>query len=402
MFKTINPILTSIVVSFFLHGCSQSVDSESNVTSVIDKKEVLIQRNSETEALYKHLKTFSETGKIMFGMANPTTIRYLDGPKNNDIEQSDCKDITGSHPAFHESDFMWYQEDSAFKKYDLQAMKNASKRGAVCGYCWHIRGMNSNEFYAKKDGRFTNDKDLVKNIVANDDRNTNKALDWYLNQIDNDVIPVFKELGFPLVFRPFHEMNGNWFWWGTDNCTTEEYIKLFRLTVDYLRKNGINNLLYTWSVNVDATFEFYPGDNYVDILGLDSYEPGIASWNQKDKFINTLRALTDSAFSKGKIAALTETGCRKENGKFRYVDEYPDYWTEYVLNPIINDKKAKRIVWILSWYSGDWNHDLSGQYYIPYKGIKRPNSKVAIDDFMKFYNHPETLFEDDLPNMYQQ
>ncbi|MDF1548545.1 MAG: glycosyl hydrolase [Bacteroidales bacterium] len=401
MLKKTPPIL--IIIIAITLACNSNADkTTSNATSENIKNKNAMYQDTLTQILYKNLKNLSETGKIMFGMANPTTIGYTKGPKNNDIEQSDCKDITGSHPAFHESDFMWYQEDPSFKEYDLKAMKKAYGRGAVCGYCWHFRGMRSNEFYAKKDGKYTDDKDLVKAILASPDRNTNKALDWFLLQIDTLLIPVFKELGFPLVFRPFHEMNGNWFWWGSDNCTPQEYIKLFRLTVDYLREKGVNNLLYAWSLNVDATFEYYPGDGYVDILGLDSYEPGIAPWNSEEKFIKTLQALTDSAFSKGKIAALTETGCRKDNELFRYVDQYPDYWTKHVLNPIINDKKAKRIVWILSWYSGDWDHDLSGQYYIPYKGIDRPNSKKGLDDFIKFYNAPETLFEDDLPDMYHK
>jgi hypothetical protein len=57
------------------------------------------------------------------------------------------------------------------------------------------------------------------------------------------------------------------------------------------------------------------------------------------------------------------------------------------LNPILADAKAKQIVWILSWYSADWKNDLTGQYYIPYKGINRPNSQKAIKDFIGFYKN---------------
>jgi mannan endo-1,4-beta-mannosidase len=359
----------------------------------------VVIRNQQTEKLFENLKKLSAEGKIMFGMANPTSIGYISGPKNNQIDQSDSKDITGSHPAFHESDLMWYS-DTTFKKYDMEALRQAYKRGAVCGYCWHFRGRHSQEFYAKKDGKFTGDKDLVKQIIASPDRASNDALDWFLNQLDNEVIPVFRELGFPLVFRPFHEMNGNWFWWGTDNCTPEEYQKLFRITVDYLRKNKINNLLIAWSVNVDVSFEHYPGNDYVDILGLDSYEPGIEPWNPMEKFIASLGQLTDYAAKHQKVAALTETGCRKENGKFRYSDKYPKFWTEHILEPILADVKAKRIVWMLSWYNADWKNDLTGQYYIPYKMINRPNSQKAVKDFIDFYKSEHLLFENELPDMY--
>lgn len=384
----------------FLLSCFGKADRKTSTDETnTDKNGSSAFRNSETENLYKNLKKLSAEGKIMFGMANPTSIGYSSGPKNNQIDQSDSKDITGSHPAFHESDFMWYS-DTAFKKYDMEALRLAYKRGAVCGYCWHFRGRHSQEFYAKKDGKFTEDKDLVKQIIASPNRETNDALKWFLNQLDKEVIPVFKELGFPLVFRPFHEMNGNWFWWGTDNCTPEEYQQLFRITIDYLRKNKVDNLLIVWSVNVDVSFDYYPGDDYVDILGLDSYEPGIESWNPMEKFIASLGQLADYVAEHQKVAALTETGCRKENGKFRYTDKYPKFWTEHVLNPILADAKAKRIVWIMSWYSADWKNDLTGQYYIPYKGINRPNSQKAIKDFIGFYKNESLLFENELPDMY--
>src|SRR5690606_31336459 len=52
----------------------------------------------------------------------------------------------------------------------------------------------------------------------------------------------------PVIFRPWHEHNGDWFWWGKGNCTEEEYIALFRFTVDYLKdKKGIHHLLYAFS-----------------------------------------------------------------------------------------------------------------------------------------------------------
>lgn len=395
-------ILSSGILLFiffcFLVNCTKF--SNTGNKKRLQTNIVFEKQNKETSKLYNNLKKLSTDGKIMFGMANPTTISYKGRLKQNRTDISDCKDITGSNPAYYESDFMWYS-DTAFKRADIEAMKAAYTRGAVCGYCWHFRGKNSNEFYNKKEGKYTSDKELLKEIIASDNREGNQALDWYLDQIDNEIIPVFKELGFPIVFRPFHEMNGNWFWWGSDNCTPAEYIKLFRLTVDYLRDNKINNLLYAWSVNVDPAFEYYPGDDYVDILGLDSYEPGIAPWNKDNKLVKSLQVITDFAESTNKVAALTETGCRKDNDQFTYPDKYPDFWSKYVFEPIINDSKAKRIVWVMSWYSSDWNNDLNGQFYIPYKGISRPNGNKAISDFKKLYDSKITIFENNIGNMYK-
>lgn len=349
-------------------------------------------RNHQTEALYNNLKKLSGKG-ILFGMSNPTTLTY-NKVINPDVNKSDCKDITGSHPAFFEGDLMWYSNPE-IKRIDMEAMRAAQGHGAICGYCWHIRGIESNSFYAK-DG----DRKLVHNIVSNPNRKTNPSLDWYLKKLDEEVIPIFMELGFPLIFRPFHEMNGDWFWWGRRWCKIDEYKSLYRLTVDYLRAAGVRNLLFAWSPDTISGLEFYPGDDYVDVLGMDIYEPGIDRSKSTEKMLKSLAVLTDYAAEHQKIAAMTECGCRKDKDIWRYPDLYPDFWTKYVLEPILNDPKARRIVWISSWNNADWKNDGTGQFYIPYKGLATPKGKEAIADFRKFYDHPVTLFENDLPDMY--
>jgi mannan endo-1,4-beta-mannosidase len=328
----------------------------------------------------------------MFGMANPTTLTYLKCI-NPEIDKSDCKDITGSHPAFFEGDLMWYFNPE-FKKIDLKAMKAAYSRGSVCGYCWHLRGMESGSFYAK-DG----DRTLLHKIVSNPDRNTNPSLDWYLKKIDEMVIPIFKAFNFPIIFRPFHEMNGDWFWWGSSCCTTDEYKAMYRLTVNYIRRAGLRNILYAWSPDAISGLEFYPGDDYVDILGMDIYEPGIDPAKSTAKMIDGLDVLTDYAAAHDKVAAMTECGCRKDKDIRRYPDLFPDFWTRFVLEPILNDKKARRIVWISAWNNADWSKNGAGQFYIPYKGLNTPKGKEAIADFRKFYDNPVTLFEKDLSDM---
>jgi mannan endo-1,4-beta-mannosidase len=367
-----------------------------------EKTKENMKRDHATEKLYQNLKKIVSDGKIMFGIANPTTLKYIDTHIYEGFDDSDCKDITGSHPAFYESDFMWHIE-KPLRDADVEAMKKAHARGAVLGYCWHTRGMTSNSFYAKHNDEFTSDKDLVKKIVSDLPREENPELDWLLTEIDTLIIPVLEEIGAPIVFRPWHEMNGFWFWWGSHNCTPEEYIKLFRLTVDYMREKGVRNVLYAWSPDTKATFEYYPGDEYVDILGLDMYEPGIFEWKPIELVLEEMGKLTDYAIEHGKVAAITETGLRNHHGEVQYPESYPDFWTKYMLEPLLNDPKAHRIAWILSWYSADWGKKRENQFYIPYRGIEndRKNGQEAIDDFIRFYKHPAMLFEDNLPNMYK-
>ena len=363
---------------------------------------VITLRDQKTENLYNNLKKLSTEGKIMYGSANPTTLMYKETHISKGFNNSDVKEITGQNPALHESDFMWFDDPKLIEP-DKAASKSAYRRGAVIAYCWHLRGKESISFYARDRAKFTADKELVRKITSGGKRTDNPELDWLYTKLDSTVIATFKEFGFPVIFRPWHEMNGGWFWWGKDNCSPDEYIKLFQITVDYMRTQGVTNVLYAWSPDTKLTMEYYPGDEYVDILGLDIYEMGVVPHKTIDKITIELEKLTDYAASKDKVAAITETGLRFENNVFRYPEETPDYWSKYILEPLVSNPKLNRIVWVLSWYSADWSRNRKSQVYYPYVGMENDfkNGQEAIDDFLKFYNHPATLFEDDLPDMYK-
>lgn len=82
----------------------------------------------------------------------------------------------------------------------------------------------------------------------------------------------------PFIFRPFHEFDGEWFWWGAAYNEPEEFKDLWRFTVHYLRDIlNVHNMLYAFSPDIkfDSREDYllrYPGDDYVDILGFDDYE----------------------------------------------------------------------------------------------------------------------------------
>ena len=83
----------------------------------------------------------------------------------------------------------------------------------------------------------------------------------------------------PVIFRPFHELNGSWFWWGKNHCTPEELKKAYRFTVTYLRdEKKVHNLLYAFNTDrfssEEEYMERYPGDEWVDVLGFDIYQRG--------------------------------------------------------------------------------------------------------------------------------
>lgn len=357
-------------------------------------------RNEATENLYAALKHMTRRGYTMFGMANALTISYHENKKQagSDITSSDIKEVTGDNPAFVESDLMWYS-DKAFRALDIRAMKLAHARGAVVGYCWHLGGMRSGSFAVQEGGAA--DSDLAARIVANADRRKNAELDWYLTLLDTLAIPVFRELEFPLVFRPFHEMTGNWFWWGSD-AGRETYIQLFHLTVDYLREKGIDNLLYCWSPDKDADFGYYPGDDYVDVIGFDAYEPGLMPYITSEILTRELSKLVAYADNHDKVAAWTEVGLRTEKGaaQYAYPTRVPDFWSKYVWDAVKAHPATQRLAWIMTWYNADWRQDGSGAPFVPYSGMQKEGSEAALADFQKLYHTNEALFEQRMPPMY--
>ena len=102
-----------------------------------------------TEKLFQNLKAIGDAGIHLFGVANTFDVSY-----KSQIHEyngsTDCKDITGSHPAFIESDFEWYIHKEHKAEWATDAIREAYKQGIVVGYCYHLRGIKSNDFYAFK------------------------------------------------------------------------------------------------------------------------------------------------------------------------------------------------------------------------------------------------------------
>jgi len=167
--------------------------------------------------------------------------------------------------------------------------------------------------------------------------------DWYfarLADVANFLNGLVDDEGrrIPAIVRYEHECDGDWFWWGDTWCTAAEYVAFSRMTADYLReKCGRENLLfaytpdcYGWkeigSEETPRTFlTWYPGDDYVDVIGFDDYSIGKGKTPEEaeKKFNETLRRLrllTAFAQERGKVLGITETGLFQSN---------LDFWTRF-------------------------------------------------------------------------
>jgi beta-mannanase len=193
----------------------------------------------------------------------------------------------------------------------------------------------------------------------------------------------------PVLFRPFHELTGTWFWWCKNTCSDFEFKTLWRFTVYYLQEvKQLHNLLFVYSTsdNFKTKEEFlqrYPGDDVVDMFGFDAYQyddPQKNDWFVKN--VNSLLTIIgDIAKEKNKLAALSETGYE--------AIPYADWWTETLLKAIGNNKISYVLVW-RNHGLAQWNNKM--HYYAPYKG------QTSEADFLKFYNLDVTLFEKEITN----
>jgi hypothetical protein len=188
----------------------------------------------------------------------------------------------------------------------------------------------------------------------------------------------------PVIFRPYHELNGNWFWWGGKNSTDDEFKRLWIFTVSYLRdEKKLHHLLYAYNTDryssKEEYLQKYPGDEWVDIIGFDIYQRN--STNEKfiadiDKMLSTLE---DIAKEKNKIPALTEFGGNLSDS---------NWWTGTFLKVLSRHK----ISYVLGWRNAGMKPGGQFEYYVPYKG------HLTSADFLKFYEADKTIFQKDVSN----
>ncbi|MEL5892424.1 glycosyl hydrolase [Bacteroides sp. GD17] len=122
-----------------------------------------------------------------------------------------------------------------------------------------------------------------------------------------EYLKLLQDKNIPVIWRPLHEAAGNiyeytggtaWFWWGYDGA--DAYKKLWIYMFDFFKEQGINNLIWVWTTQTKDD-EFYPGDDYVDIVGRDIY-------NQKSGTDNAAQySAVAKSYSK-KLVALSECG----------------------------------------------------------------------------------------------
>ena len=348
--------------------------------------------------LLRTLYDMSKNNAVMFGQQNAghigISIDRFDGT------DSDVKRISGTHPAVVGIDTLSFTGYEGEFSQAVAVTKQLHRENVIVTLSMHAPN------FALCDAKFTGyspnrTEPVIVTEIMPEGRYHADFL-RYLDIIAEYARAVTDDRGenIPVIFRPFHENNGSWFWWGADHCTVYEYKELFRFTILYLQKEkGIHNFLYAYSPNGPFADESeyllrYPGDDFIDIIGFDMYhDRPSASDTWMETLTGTCRQVCAVARDRHKVAAVTEAGLRmldtaadgcEYEGLSPAGNPRPNWFLE-CLNAITGDPLACEIAYFLT-----WSNFSKTQFWAPYL-IDEKHGHEMINEFTKFLNDPRVI-----------
>lgn len=294
--------------------------------------------------------------------------------------RSDTKDLVGDYPAVMGFDLGGIEMDDA-KNLDSvpfnsirQEIIRHYERGGVITLSWHPRNpMLGTTAWIESDIKAYNAAvenlcqlhqcSLAKQVI--DPKSTVKSIlpggschakfEQWLSRVATFITSLKDSKGnqIPLIFRPWHENSGSWFWWGMNNCSDEEYLGLWNMTQDYINNAAVSStkgqagilsdyLIWSYSPSYSGAWteeqylKRYPGDDRVQLMGEDAYQWGTEE-QYKMMLDYNLQTLTKIAAAHGKLLAMTECG---------YKNSPDPTWWQRVFKPII---EKYPIVYFLPW-----------------------------------------------------
>lgn len=218
------------------------------------------------------------------------------------------KDVTGKEPKLRGFELLAYSPNINYEDADAdclieiyqnrntmeEALKWAKESDGIVTFSYHWYspiGGRDKSFYAKNTD-FDPEKILIEGT---------KEREAFFSDMDAmaKLLMPFKEAGIPILWRPFHESDGDWFWWGRKGPKVA--CELYKLMFDhYVNVHKLDNLLWVWNCRLK---EGYPGDEYVDVISVDIYLPEYEPTDYAKEYEELINGTT-----KNKVAALAEIG----------------------------------------------------------------------------------------------
>lgn len=273
----------------------------------------------------------------------------------NHREADKVNTATGKYPAMNCYDFIhiYVPENNWINYSDLKPVTEWAEAGGIVSLMWHFNVPKNESVKLSTDGSGVTCTPgettfRAKNVFTQGTwENT-----WFYDQMDKvaAVILALQEKGIAAIWRPFHEAAGNatykqqaswttsWFWWGYDGA--EIYKKLWVEMFNYFASKGIHNLIWVWTTqnfNGDSSKynqdkNWYPGDNYVDIVARDLY--GSTAADNKKEFEEIQKTYPT------KMVALGE--CGTDAGAGKAFASIPSVWSA-----------GAKWSWFMPWYGSN-------------------------------------------------
>jgi mannan endo-1,4-beta-mannosidase len=349
----------------------------------------LMDKNAsrETVNLFKALRKIQKKGTVF---AHQHATEYGRGWRDEE-DRSDVKSVVGTHPGMIGVDLSGFtgRNPEEYKARLKKVVEDEYNRGGTITIAWHFYNpMGKGGFYWEGSDSIK----VVPRIIpgGGDGHEKYKEILDEVAAWANSCRGTNGEL-VPMIFRPYHEFDGGWFWWGAPHCTVEEFKTLWKFTATYLRdQKNVRNFIWAFSpdnmFNSEAEYlERYPGDEWVDMVGMDNYGDMGRDRYDLESAARKLRIVSDYARKHKKLAAFTETGLESISNE--------TWWTDTLLKVMKSEKM--RLSYVLV-----WRNDMRSpaHYYAPIPG------HASVPNFMKFYQDNFTWFEDDLikKNIYKK
>ena len=215
---------------------------------------------------------------VMMFLADITGDRIITGQHTQTMameELTKIREVTGKEPALLGFELLSYSPNINEQDTDEECMTEvrenrdtlrhawewAEKKGLIT-FTWHW----FSPMYGHSKSFFTKNTEYDAWQAVNEGTPEHEAL---LSDLDHMAVLLrpFCEKGVPILWRPFHEMDGTWFWWGREGA--EPAKRLWRIMYKrFTEVHHLTNLIWVWNAE---HAEFYPGDDVVDIISRDMY-----------------------------------------------------------------------------------------------------------------------------------
>ena len=371
-----------VLTAMLFYSCVNQTAPDNNLISATKDPAITLSDPKATpmsKTLFGNLQALSADHVLL---AHQDALAYGIGWKGDEF-RTDINDVCGDHPAIFGWDLGHIGDDKNIDDVPFEDMKKwaiaAFEKGGINTYSWHMRN------YAIGGSSWDTDPcvDACLPGGAIHDNYLEKldlAAEFFSNLKSENGEPI------PVIFRPFHEMNGGWFWWGSASCTPESYQQIFRFTVDYLRnEKQLHHLIIAYSPDVFTSAKeymtWYPGDEYVDVMGFDDYK-GLNKKEETHRTVFMLETLDSLSTAHGKLMTISEAGLETIPNEI--------WFTDVVLSTLKTNSSTRKAAWILFWRNGRPDH-----FYGPYPGHS------SAPDFVEFMNDDLMLSLSELPNMYK-